>query len=329
MSDAAAIEAFVRTLFAHAADAPGSYASLRVFHQFDRSIPPLHVEGVRADDLAQLARRAAVVAERAARLSEPSVFAVPLCTFCRPDKARAEDLALGLAISVEADAAPARARTILEHLLGPCTCIVESGSVWADPETGGVQPCAHLHWKLREPAADPAAHLLLNQARRWAALRVQADLSGAPTNHPFRWPSLNRKHDPPREARICSLRPEVEIDLEDAAEKLRIEASPLADAAPVSSSVLGQAAEVQRVAEALAATPNVASYDEWIRVGYALCGTLGSELGLVLFAAWSARNEKFNLGNTRDVWKRIVEAGPRNIGAGTIFYLRGQQQRQG
>jgi hypothetical protein len=200
MIDGEVIARFVATLFCHAT---GGFVSLRAFHQHARKRAPLHVEAVWVDD-APLTRRASAVAERAAGLSDPAVFAPPICTFNRPDKARAEDIAEGLTPSVEADSAPYRARQTLEHLLGPATLITASGSEW----TGEIQDCLHLQWRLSEPTTSPPRHLLLGRSRRWSALRVGADLSGAPIAHPYRWPgSLNRKHTPPRLARIIALNP--------------------------------------------------------------------------------------------------------------------------
>ena len=52
------------------------------------------------------------------------------------DRAREEDIVLGLALSVELDQHPQLARESLEKLIGPPTIVVRSGGTWTDPATG-------------------------------------------------------------------------------------------------------------------------------------------------------------------------------------------------
>ena len=84
------IEQFYNLLFCYADD--DTFMSLRIFDQFDRTKPALHIEGIilsgNADAIIAAACR---VATRAATATEPAVFAPPLATFATIARARGED----------------------------------------------------------------------------------------------------------------------------------------------------------------------------------------------------------------------------------------------
>jgi hypothetical protein len=60
----------------------------------------------------------------------------------------------------------------------------------------------------------------------------------------------------------------------------------------------------------------------WNAIGMAIfAATDGKPAGLALFDAFSQRSRKYNPTHTRDKWKAFYKCPPREIGAGTIFYL--------
>lgn len=201
--DAAAIEAFVVALFAHAT--PGNYISLRCFREHGgawASISPVEVD----NDLSGVIKAATEIAEFAAQEKEPTVFCPPVCTFSSRTKATEKDIAEAVAVSVECDQCPIAALGILQRLLGPPTVVVESGGIWTNPETGAAESKLHLHWRLSKPASG-ADLKPVKEARRMAAQLVGADVSTVPISHPLRWPGgVWRKQEPGRLCRIRSLR---------------------------------------------------------------------------------------------------------------------------
>jgi hypothetical protein len=88
----------------------------------------------------------------------------------------------------------------------------------------------------------------------------------------------------------------------------------------------GQQSEVDidRLMLALALVPNDdLGWDDWNSVALAIWhATNGSAEGLDLFAAWSAKSMKCGgKESSADTWERITNCPPKEIGAGTIFYL--------
>jgi hypothetical protein len=211
--DGAQIAAFVDAIFRHADQ--GGWVSLRAFRD-DVDGRPVKIEPVRLNgDLAVIAEAAGAAARRAARHRYPVVFCPPLATFDNRAKADERSLANGLALSVELDADPERARKRLEFLIGPATVVVASGGIWDSPE-GEPQPKLHVHWRLREPTRTPEAHARLKKARAMATALVGGDASNKPVVHPIRWPgSVHRKGDPTL-CQILAINPDAEIDLQDA-----------------------------------------------------------------------------------------------------------------
>jgi hypothetical protein len=174
-ADREQIAQFVNLLFRYADE--GTFASLRIFDQFDPGKPALHVVGKPVDgDNAAIIDAAVRTATRAATMTEPAVFSPPVATFTTAAKARGIDLASGLAIAVELDDGDIETgRDGLEQLLGPATVVVASGGTTAE----GVCKL-HVYWRLSEPTRAADEHARLTDARRNAALLIGADVSGAP-----------------------------------------------------------------------------------------------------------------------------------------------------
>jgi hypothetical protein len=223
--DRGQLDVFVKAMFRHAK--AGAYASLRAFPDNDADTKPFRISPVmlteRADSLDFLVSTAENDAYRAANDPKRIVFCPPLATFNNKDRAKEQDLAEGLALSVECDEHPQAARALLEQLLGPATLVVASGGNWIDPATGEIRPRFHLHWRLRTPARGEDLHLL-KQARAFATAIVGGDPSNKPIVHPIRWPgSWHRKAEPVLCA-IDTAYSEVEIDLKASFDILKVAA---------------------------------------------------------------------------------------------------------
>ncbi len=324
--DRAQIEQFVNALFPYAES--GTFASLRSFDQFDRTVPPIAIEATRINGtLSNVVDAATAAAQRAADHHRPTVFAPPVCTFTGPSRARGVDLANGVAISVELDDGDTEMeRRRLESLLGPATMAVASGGDWTNPDTGQVHPKLHLHWRLSEPTSDEHDHARLRQARELAALLSGADPTAAPIVHPLRWPGSWNRKGTPRLARIVASNDAAEVHLCEAFEQLQaaVEARGLEHAEAPRSGTPEAAFDLLQSAMAAIPNPNL-HYDAWVRFGYAVYrATGGSDVGFELWKSWSRKSEKFDAAETETTWQRIARAiegasAPRTIGAGTIF----------
>src|SRR6516164_3920931 len=204
------IEMFVDGLFRHAS--PKGFVSLRAFYEEDATKPFRVNPTALSGGLPFLIEAAQDDADRAANCPKPVVFCPPIATFKNKDHAREQDIAEGLALSVECDARPYQARTELEAILGPATMVVRSGGQWIDPATGESQDKLHLHWRLRTPATGDDLPVL-KRARDMAARLVGGDPTNKPVCHPIRWPgSWHRKSEPI----LCSIdtaSPDSEIEL--------------------------------------------------------------------------------------------------------------------
>lgn len=325
-ADAGELSRFVDALFRYADS--GTFVSLRSFHQFDSGVSAQLIRAVEINgSLEPLVQEADLAATESA--THPWVFAPPVCTFANADRARVEDLANGLTLSVEVDDNPDEARRRLELLLGPVTLAVASGSDWLDADTGELRPKLHLHWRLTEPTRMAADHLALRQCRDMAARLVGADPTGKPVVHPLRWPGSWNVKLKPRMAKIVAWAPDREIDLADSLDLLEdaIDAAGLAKAGlPVS----GNPTDVTGTyAAAIRAIPNPGievHYDQWIRYGYA-CWRAGggSPDAFDAWDAWSRKSDKYNAGEQEAAWARIGRAisgsvAPRTIGAGTLIF---------
>jgi hypothetical protein len=207
------LEIFTEALFRHAGKE--GFLSLRAFFEDDAGKPFRITPTSLAGGLKFVVDVAEDDARRAANDPKPVVFAPPIAVFGNKTRARQEDVALGLALSVECDAQPQQARGLLERLLGPATVVVRSGGSWTDSATGRVQDKLHLHWRLAVPARAEAL-TRLKQARELAAHLVGGDPSNTPVCHPIRWPGSWHRKGTPRLCQIEIANPDIEIDLDTA-----------------------------------------------------------------------------------------------------------------
>ena len=118
------LEIFIDALFRHAGDQ--GFVSVRSFYENDTKsfrITPASLAG----GFKFLVEVAEDDSRRAANEPRPVVFCPPVAIFANDKHAREQDIALGLAITVECDSHAQEARAKLEQLLGPATLVVRSG----------------------------------------------------------------------------------------------------------------------------------------------------------------------------------------------------------
>lgn len=321
--DRDAVKAFVDCLFRYADER--NYINLRAFHDGKDGAPPLFVEPVRVG-AADFIERVCERIHEAAAHPGPHVFCPPLCTFTEPNGAATENLAEGVALSVECDTNPYAALKKLTGILGNPTAIVASGGTWKNPETGRLEAKLHLHWRLAEPTRDPADHARLYEARALAAEIVGADRTAVALVHPLRWAgSWHRKTDAPRLVRLRA-RPDSEIELGEALERLREVHA--ASAAPRMGNGHDRddegrelTAPLSELKAAMTVIPNTdLDWNAWNRIGMALW-VASSGQGFDAFDAWSRKSNKYDAETTKARWAHYATSPPQRIGAGTIFHL--------
>jgi hypothetical protein len=216
------LELFFDALLRHAGSR--GFLSFRAFYEGDSKKPFRITPTALNGNFKFLIDVAEDDARRAAQHPKPVVFCPPLAVFANKDHAREQDIALGLALSVECDSNPEAARVRLEALLGPATTVVRSGGIWTDA-IGTKHDKLHLHWRLAKPADDKATLGKLKQARDLAARLVGGDPTNKAVCHPIRWPGSWHCKGEPRLCEIESADPDQEIELEVALAAL-IAASP-------------------------------------------------------------------------------------------------------
>ena len=214
------LEKFVDAIFRHAGGE--GFVSLRAFLEgMDKpfKIAPVNL----ACGLPFIVDSAENNARLAAQHSQPVVFCPPLAVFNNKARAREQDIASGLALSVECDEHPQQARVQLEKLLGAPTVVVKSGGRWTNGS--GEEDKLHLHWRLAHPAqgGDLAK---LKQARDLATRIVGGDPSNMPICHPICWPGSWHRKAEPRLCQIAALDAEREIDLDAALAALKAAGPP-------------------------------------------------------------------------------------------------------
>jgi hypothetical protein len=319
--DRDAVAAFVDCLFRYA----DGYVNLRAFHDRKDGAPPLFVEPVKIGAPDFIERVCERIREAAAH-PEPHVFCPPLCTFSEPNGAATENLAEGVALSVECDTNPYAALKKLTGILGNPTVVVASGGTWKNPETGRLEAKLHLHWRLAEPTRDPADHARLYEARALAAEIEGADRTAVALVHPLRWAgSWHRKTDTPRLVRLKA-RPDSEIELGEALEHLREARAALA--APRTGNGHDRdedgrelTAPLSELKAAMTVIPNTdLDWNAWNRIGMALW-VASSGQGFDAFDAWCRKSNKYDAETTRARWEHYGTSPPQRIGAGTIFHL--------
>ena len=163
------IEQFVNAIFRHA----GSQGFVAVRSFLEGNDKPFRLSGTAlTGGLRFLIDVAEDDARRAAQHPRPVVFCPPLAIFSNKDRARKQDIAEGLALSVECDEHPQEARETLEKILGPATVVVKSGGRWTNGN-GKDDDKLHVHWRLARPARDSDL-AKLKQGRDLAARIVGA-----------------------------------------------------------------------------------------------------------------------------------------------------------
>jgi hypothetical protein len=76
------------------------------------------------------------------------------------------------------------------------------------------------------------------------------------------------------------------------------------------------------LADACAAIPNNANWDDWVAFGLAIYAcTNGSGHGAILFDDWSAKNNKYDPHNTASRWQHFHRSPPSRTGIGKIIAL--------
>ena len=212
------LSAYFGAIFRYATD--GAYLTHRVY--LEKSGPALSTKGLQVKDgnLDAQVVEAVAKARMAANHQKPAVYCLPLAGFSCATSARAEDLDEVYTLTVDLDQRPAESLRLLQQVLGPPTVVVESGAEWINHETGAVEKKLHVHWRLMEPATGAEVEHL-QKARRLAAVKVGGDVSAASPVHAFRAPGSFHRKATPRLAKIAALRPDMEIDLGDALDRLR------------------------------------------------------------------------------------------------------------
>jgi hypothetical protein len=217
----------------------------------------------------------------------------PVCVFAKPNGAAAENLAEGIALSVECDANPYAAR----------------------------------HWRFVEPTRSAEDHERLREARALAAEIAGADKTAVSPVHPLRWPgSWHRKTQTPRLVTL-TVNPDAEIELGEALDRLReacpVKPPPAGNGHDRDEEGRDLRAPLPELEAAIGVIPNNATWDEWNRIGMALWVASNGQ-GFDAFDAWSKKHPKYDERNTKLRWNHYYQSPPSRIGAGTIFHLASQ-----
>lgn len=325
---------FVETLFRYADD--DTWVALRVFRD-DGEEDAILARSYRLDDqnLSAEIEKAVIFA---AEYPTPAVFCPPISTFSKSGSAKNVDLANGLALSVECDSNPEASYKRLRGILGEPTVIVESGGVWADPDSEWPEYKVHLHWRLTEPTRSPQDHAKLQLARSMACDIVGGDGTSKNPVHPMRWPGSWHRKKAPRMAKISGST-DNEIELSDALERLseahkhvfKDRPVPTVDRKPIGGAIIQglgianplKAQHLSDVASALEVIPNRdLPWDDWNKILMATwAATDGCAEGLAVAQEWSAKSDKHDQAKTAARWAHYSTSPPTKIGAGTLFYL--------
>ena len=320
--DKAVLAAFIAAAFKHAD--PDTYAILKGFDADDRNVFPANGVKVSHPRLVEFAFNRA---RQVATCGRTAVFCPPVCTFRDSFSvngrwsAKAEDLANGLTLSVDADKTPVSARETLTGHLGPPTITVASGGLWANPDLDELEDKLHLHWRLSTPTRTEAEHLALHEARWLACMIAGGDTSLAPIVHPLRWPGSVHTKEEPRLSRIVDMT-DAEIDLGDALVILRAAwTGPAFNASsiePRRASI--RTADHDDVASACNVIPNNdLDWDAWKETGMAIWAATNGQ-GFDVFDEWSKGSAKYDPITTVREWRKINRSPPTSIGAGTLFF---------
>jgi putative DNA primase/helicase len=319
--NAGMLKAFLNAMFEHA-DAE-TFISLRAFRDDAKDAPPLFTDSVMIGDPTVVDRIIAAAASAAAA-EKPCVFCPPVATFKTNNGARLEDLAEGVALSVDLDNAPDAGLAKLKGLLGKPTIVAVSGGTWHNPTTGREERKLHVHYRLAVPARSAEEHARLREARELAAEYAGGDRSNVAIVHPIRWPGSWHRKNPgqPRLAAVLEYEQDVEIDLDAALAKLR-EACPRKQTAKPNGNGRGQAqvsiVPLEDVEAALAVIPPTEEYRQWVDIGMAVyAASGGSDEGFAAWDAWSRKAK--NYGGTERKWESLHRNPPHSITFGTLYH---------
>jgi hypothetical protein len=93
------------------------------------------------------------------------------------------------------------------------------------------------------------------------------------------------------------------------------------DSQPASGDLVGTE---EAIAEAVEWIPNddFTHWEDWNTLGMAIwAGTQGSDAGLQIFDAWSAKSSKYDQKTTHSRWHHYAKSPPTRIGAGSIYQI--------
>ena len=328
LPDKAVLATFAEAMFRHAD--PDTYIVMKAFDGSDAPVFP--ADGIKVSH-SKLADFAYNRSRQTMQWPRPAAFCPPVATFRQTFtekgkwSATADDIANGVAISVDADQSPMAGRETLIGLLGQPTLITASGGLWGNPETGEVEEKVHLHWRLKDATRTPEDHALLYEARWLACMLIDGDISLVPLSHPLRWPGSVHNKAEPRLSSIIS-QTENEVDLVEALTVLRTAWDGLPFNAPrgaaAGSANYEKTAAHADIVSAMQVIPNAdLTWPAWKRFAMAIYAATDGK-GFDLFDAWSKTSKKYNAGATSEAWGKIVKSPPARIGAGTIFYAANQ-----
>jgi hypothetical protein len=329
VADMGEVERFLDLVFRHADQT--NYISVCCYDH-DRSRKPVFKVGIRLNDPQLLDELKSHIA-RAGRNDTPAVFCPSIATFNSKFSATMQNLAEGVAISVECDERPGEAIRQLREVLGMPTTIIASGGRWTNPETGEVEDKLHAYWRLAVPTRTAEDHAKLRDARALSAKLVGAYASGVSPVHPMRWPGSwhSKNRDRPRLAHIVAAN-DVEVGLDLALAALREVAGGCGGPRDAVGSGSGRAHETGENGDRMAAEPDKCAYavgrladwrtddrSAWINVGHAIKAAFASdeERGFQPFDQFSRRcPQKYDETDARKRWYGFQ---PNSIGAGSIY----------
>lgn len=301
---------------------PAGYVNLRAFFDAkEGAFASMAWRSVRLDEgIDKLADEAFDLAAKCASFKDSVVFCPPVATFRDGGGAGEENVLNGVVLIIECDRHPRKSVEMLESLIGPATIIVASGGVWEDPDNNNAaEDKLHAYWRLSIPTRTADEHANLKEARRLASIYSGSDPTSGPVCHPIRWPGSWHRKAEPRLATMVAVNPEAEIFLSDALGRLRA----VAPEERYDSGAEFEEGEVdvEDLRSALDIIPNAdADWDYWNSVGMAIWkATGGSEEGMALFDAYSAKSAKYNKGQVTARWRHYWGSPPSRTGAGKLF----------
>ena len=198
-----------------------------------------------------------------------------------------------------------------------------SGGTYVDA-SGREQDKLRAAWRLDEPTRGAEGHALMQETGRLSALYSGADLTAASPVHPHRWPGALHQKGTPRVSRVLRCNLDAEINLIEAAAKLRdalevvgipYETAPSRDYATSVPEV-----PIEAVREAMGYVPNAGlDWAAWNEFGMAIYITTGgSEDGFEIFDAFSRKADKYDAEVTRDRHDHYRKSPPTRTGWGKI-----------